>query len=471
MSTESESPVIAPVKPAWLAALERRDVRIAAALAASTVVIVAGTIALIRSGVFDHVSLLRGPFPWLIKGSAIASIALALTGRDRKWWTRQLPIAVAATTVVVLFTAWTLKWSGTITDKYPRTFLVWTGGAVFSLASLAPGFMPSAIWRKVVRFAALPLTVFAAFLLINAQYGYWPTLGGLLGRPIPGQVSKASLEQQIAAPPRPQHVIETSLGELAPFDPPATVSHFRHRVGAVYLPPAFFSAQRATLPVIVMLGGVPGTPSAWPRAGYAVATANDFAAAHHGVAPVLVFADQNGTATADSECVDRPHMHAETYLTVDVPAYIESDLHIAHDAGRWAIAGFSEGGTCAIDIGLRHPLVYGHFMDFAGDLAPNIGSHENSLRKLFGGSIEKMVAYDPWLIMHSHHYFNVTACFVAGSDDPLHYKLMQQQADAATNAGIVAHLFLFPGEGHTWQFAAAAFKTCLPVMAPEVGIY
>ena len=40
---------------------------------------------------------------------------------------------------------------------------------------------------------AVPLTVAAAFLLINSHYGYWPTLGDLLGHPMPGQVSAATL--------------------------------------------------------------------------------------------------------------------------------------------------------------------------------------------------------------------------------------------------------------------------------------
>ena len=46
---------------------------------------------------------------------------------------------------------------------------------------------------------AIPVSVAAAFLLINSHYGYWPTLGDLLGHPLPGQVSTATVQRELAS--------------------------------------------------------------------------------------------------------------------------------------------------------------------------------------------------------------------------------------------------------------------------------
>src|SRR5207247_10827891 len=93
-------------------------------------------------------------------------------------------------------------------------------------------------------------------------------------------------------------------GALAPLDIPAPRSGFSARPGTLYLPPAFFASPRLALPVIVMVGGTPGGPGHWPRAGFAPQTADAYAAQHGGLAPILAFVDGNGGPFADTECVD-----------------------------------------------------------------------------------------------------------------------------------------------------------------------
>src|SRR6516165_5523953 len=98
----------------------------------------AAVLLLARSGAFDGLPL---DSPRVATPLALASLALVpavLVRRNRRWWlTRVLPI-VAAVTVGELLFAWYLRASNTITDVYPRSFLVWLGIAlVTALAAVA----------------------------------------------------------------------------------------------------------------------------------------------------------------------------------------------------------------------------------------------------------------------------------------------------------------------------------------------
>ncbi|GAC1489594.1 MAG: hypothetical protein NVS2B15_07440 [Pseudarthrobacter sp.] len=73
-----------------------------------------------------------------------------------------------------------------------------------------------------------------------------------------------------------------------------------------------------------------------------------FAAAHDGLAPVVVIADLNGSDSGNTMCMDAMTARADTYLSVDVPAWIRATLHVDPDPARWAVGGFSFGGTCAL---------------------------------------------------------------------------------------------------------------------------
>ena len=61
----------------------------------------------------------------------------------------------------------------------------------------------------------------------------------------------------------------------------------------------------------MMIRGMFSTPADWIRAGDAITTLDNFAAAHGGNAPVVVFVDAGGsfnthTFNTDTECVTGP---------------------------------------------------------------------------------------------------------------------------------------------------------------------
>jgi S-formylglutathione hydrolase FrmB len=407
------------------------------------------------AGWFDRVPLLGPALAPTIEAMAALTLLASWSRRRRRWVTVELPAIVLAAGMITGTVAAALRLTGTVTDPYPACFALWVGMGFAALIGLPLVLTKPGTLRRWAAGAAVPLTLTGALLLINDEYGVWPTVGDLLGH------SRVLDSRTFSG--------RSDRGVLVSLDPPATRSHFAHRPGSVYLPPAYFTPARTKLPVIVMLAGAPGGTVQWPTSGRAVASADAYAAAHHGRAPILLFVDQNGSATGDTECVDGPQGNAETYLTVDVPAFVSETLRIPHVASRWAIAGFSAGGTCAVVLALAHPDTFRHFVDLGGDLCPNLGNRERTRWVLFGGSRVAMDDHDPVHLLRAHHYRGTTGWFAAGVNDPGRIRVSRTLAAAASKEGVTVHRFTGVG-GHNWQFASDAFARVLPSLGTDLGL-
>jgi S-formylglutathione hydrolase FrmB len=424
----------------------------------------AAIVAALLSGAFDDVPLLNVSVSAVIETLAATALIRSWSHPDRRWLRRALPALLLSVVVLCAGVALMLRITNTITDSYPVTFGLWVGMAVLALAGLPFTVRQGQPVRRVAGVLAVPLTLVGALMLIDQEYGVWPQVGDAFGR-IPADVP-AAVPADVTGGPSSTHAVPRT-GELVAMDIPSTVSHFRHRRANVYLPPAYFTAARSTLPVLVMLAGSLGTPDHWPRAGQAVATENKYAAAHHGFAPVMLFADVNGSSTADTECVDGPQGKTETYLTTDVRNFAVNRLHLQPSPERWGVVGFSEGGTCALDLTLRHATIYRHIISLGGDDKPTFGDSAHTLTALFGGSLAEQNAHDPVRLMATHHFAGMTAWFTAGADDGRHVTIARQLATDAIRAGIRSHEFTGVS-GHNWQFASAAFARILPQLVPEL---
>jgi S-formylglutathione hydrolase FrmB len=259
-------------------------------------------------------------------------------------------------------------------------------------------------------------------------------------------------------------------GVVVPFRIPPTKSHFRARTAEIYLPPAYFQTPRPQLPVIELLHGTPGAVVDWTRGGLADVTSDAYAAQHDGVAPVLVMPDVNGSWDSDTECVNGTRGQAQTYLTDDVRAAVISRLGTRRDPGGWAIAGFSEGGYCALQIGLRHPNLYGAIGDFSGESGPSTGG---GVQHLFSGSAQQAehdaAAYRP-------------ANLLAGWNRPVHpviwFEVGSSDDTLATLArlDVLAHAHGFETRfveqqlgSHSFASWRQAFRDALPWIASSFG--
>jgi S-formylglutathione hydrolase FrmB len=220
------------------------------------------------------------------------------------------------------------------------------------------------------------------------------------------------------------------------------------------------------LPVIELLHGTPGTPEDWTRAGMADITADQWAAAHNGVAPVIVMPDPNGGFTADTECVDGRAGRAETYLTTDVPAWVASRLGTSADRRSWAIVGSSEGGYCALDLALRHPDRYAAFADFSGLDRPTA---PGGALRLLGGSQAAYAAHLPANLLARRRSLPLAGRFDVGTMDGSATRSVVRMAALAKRFGIDTSLVLRPNANHTWRVWRRAFPEALPWLMAHIS--
>lgn len=427
-------------------------------------------VALVEFHRFGSTSIVYGWFLDTVVTLGVLGLIIGLVGRSRRWWLTWGLGTAAASVGVVALAAWWVRHIGLVDQHYPPSFLAWGWGAVWATALAVTGWWSGALVVRVVRLLTAPIVVLASFCLVNSHYGYWPSLGALLGRPAAGQVSARLLQVEIRADDVSLRS-HSHLGVYGPLSVSGSGVGFQAATMYVWLPPNFDRVSHADLPVLFMLPGWPGNVQDWVRAGRALDVANRWAAAHHGAAPVMVFVDENGAHGYDTECVNGPQGNAETYLTQVVPTYLQQNLGVVPDAHRWAVIGFSEGGTCAVGLGTEVPHLFGRFVDMAGDLAPSYGFNEPvrvTLGRLYGGSVVAMRLHNPIELLATHRYARSIGWFTAGREDRHCLLVARRLAPAAAAAGMKVHLLVTQG-GHSWTEASQAFSRLYPSLVRSLA--
>ncbi|WP_232666542.1 alpha/beta hydrolase [Pseudonocardia sp. TRM90224] len=418
--------------------------------------------------------LLSGGLPLAISLAGLAAAVLLAWPRDRRWWRREVPLVVgvaaagAGATALLLNVVWR-----PFPDTLPARLFVWAGVAAAAL--LAAG-LHLARRGRLFRLLAVPATVLVLAtcgVKINAIYGYYPTTREALGISVANAVDLAQV-------PRPAaHVVGLAgwrpppnlpqRGGIAEVQIPGTTSGFSARSGIVYLPPAALVPDAPRLPVLVLIAGSPGGPRDWLTAGRLVDVMDRFAAAHHGIAPVVVVPDATGERFANPLCMDSRRGNAETYLRRDVPDWAKRTLNVDPDPSRWAIAGFSYGGTCALQLAVRAPEVYPTFLDIGGQDEPSISTREQTIRELFDGDAARFHAVNPLDLLATRRYDGTSGTVVVGSDEGADVPRAKRLAEVATASGMRVRFLVLPG-GHSWTVATAGLQLALPDIADRAGI-
>jgi len=435
----------------------------------------------------SHTSLMHGWVPLAVQVVTAIVLATALGWRSRHWRLVRLPLAALAGGAVAYGTHWFFVNRGLSNEPAPTALWLWIALAGMAAAVLILGWRSARNWRRGAMLLAVPLCLLSAALVLNVWVGYLPTVqtawNQVTAGPLPDQTDRATVTAMAATGTRPQH------GTVVPVTIPSDASHFKHRRELVYLPPEWFaSSPPPALPTVMMIGGQFNTPADWTRAGDAVTTIDDFAAQHHGKAPVLVFVDSGGAFNNDTECVNGSRGKAADHLTKDVVPYLIANFGVSPDRSKWGVAGWSMGGTCAVDLTVMHPEMFSAFVDVAGDFFPNAGNKAQTIARLFGGSAEAWAAFDPTTVINRHGpYTGVAGWFAISSDGASTTRRDTAMAgrDAAANPsnqtaaayslcalgranGIDCAVVPQPGK-HDWPFAERAFAAALPWLAGQLG--
>ncbi len=441
---------------------------------------------------FGQLSLLHGWLPPTLQAVALLVVIAAIQWRKRRWHRWVLPGALVAAAALTAAAYWYLVSLGVAGDPAPTALWIWIAMTGLAAAVLVLGWPGTRWWRRGLAVLSVPLCALCAALALNAWVGYFPTAlaawNQLTSVPLPNQIDRLRVTEMQVAGTRPTKgvVVPVNIGDDA--------SHFRHRQELVYLPPAWFNSNPPPrLPAVMMIGSAFNTPGDWLGPGGAFTAIDNFAAAHHGFAPVLVFVDPTGSFDNDTECVNGTRGNAADHLTKDVVPFIVSNFGVSADRANWGVAGWSMGGTCAVDLAVMHPELFSTFVDIAGDRSPTLGTKDQTVAKLFGGNSAAWADFDPITVISRHgRYTGLSGWFdVPGSSRPrdvaeegnptvggvrVDPSANPEGQDAAANAlcaaaaanGITCAVVTQEGR-HDWPFAAQAFDASLPWLAATLG--
>jgi S-formylglutathione hydrolase FrmB len=431
------------------------------------------------SGLLDA-PLLSGPLPVLVGAAGVAGALFLLARRSRRWWVRTVPAVLlsAAAATAVLAVLVDQVWRP-FPDPVPLPALLF-GGAMLAAIGLAAVGMRHRRWRgRVGAVLAVVLVVLGSAEGMNLVYREYPTLRTTLGLPAVDEIPFTQIplrEQVIAARSglplsavwRPPAGMPDA-GVVTEVTIPATRSGFAARPAWLYLPPAYLSRPRAQLPVLVLLSGQPGSPDDWLDGGQLAQRMDAFAAAHDGLAPVVVLPDHLGAPLNNPLCMDSRLGNVATYLSVDVPAWIRDTLQVDPRPTGWAIGGFSNGGTCSLQMAVTAPQVYPTFVDVSGEAEPTLGDRATSVQAAFGGDEAAFAAVNPLDVLAQRQFPDTAGYLVAGQQDTVYLPQAQRVFAACQAAGMDVQLHVLPG-GHTFEVWGPGLEQALPWLATRLGM-
>ena len=315
-------------------------------------------------------------------------------------------------------------------------------------------------WRKVLAVLAVPAVLVSGGLIINRDVAYFPKLGDVLGLSGVGTLTLGHTNDTEATlrtwrPPSGM----PSTGTVGTVTIPGIDSHWHGRAAWIYVPPAGRVPHPPKLPVMIAFSGQPGGPSDVFVAGGLASTMDAIARAHRGVAPVVVVPDQLGAYNVNPMCVNSKMGNVATYVTDDVREWVLRHLPVSANRREWTVAGFSEGGTCAVQFGAGAPAIFGSYVAISPELGPINRTIARSIRDAFAGSRAAWKAAQPVTIMRRNRpYRHSVALYCVGALDARYAADAPRLAAASRAAGMRTSFKELPGVAHNWNTGAAGFR-------------
>lgn len=190
------------------------------------------------------------------------------------------------------------------------------------------------------------------------------------------------------------------------------------RSGYVYLPPQYLQPAYAhtTFPVLELISGSPGAPRNW-LAQLDIAGEMDHLIRDHRVGPmILVIPAPNGHLVQSEECVNAVNgKQDDTYLTTDVRSDVLASFRASTARAGWALAGYSTGGFCAVNLLTRHADLYSAATSMDGYFH---ALNDHYTGDLYHGDQALRLANSPdYVWAHTPPTPHVALLLLAGGDD------------------------------------------------------
>ena len=320
----------------------------------------------------------------------------------------------------------------------------------------------SAGWRRAGLVVAVVASIATAGAVVNTSLHAYPTVGDLTGTPRYPSVDE--LQQH------PTSNLELERGATARISVPDTASHFGVFDAQIYLPPQYFTETNRRFPVVILTHGNPGRSTDWLDDGSAAQTGLTVAQSGHPV--ILVMPTVLQEPYGDSLCVDTAlEGNAETYVVKDVVAAADTQLRTMPGASHRAIGGFSMGGFCALNLGLKHPDVFSVILAFSALTVCEPDAIEGGNETLFGTPDweQRVAANSPEDYWRSLDPATSPAMWLdVGEDELLVGPPLELFAEDLTAAGFTVQFHERPG-GHDFGTWTPALQESLPWAAARLG--
>ncbi|KFF59979.1 hypothetical protein JF66_07655 [Cryobacterium sp. MLB-32] len=429
------------------------------------------------SNVILGMNIVDGPaILGLFAVAGFAALYLIARRPTRRWMTILASATVSGLVMAVLIWFFTVRVWNLFGVSLGTTTYAWLAASCVGVSLAVASLWRSSATRTVIASASVVLFLITGALGINAGYGLNRTLGSLFG---------VSAEQpiQLAQPKGTPGLTPTTAGPLwkswtPPPDMPAqgttgtqmippTLSGFVSRPAGLYLPPAALVADPPKLPFVLLLMGQPGNPDP----SFIAATLDHEAALHHGLAPIVLVADQLGDPAADPLCLDTPEYgNAESFITGDVVNWARANLNILSDPQHWTIAGYSNGGQCAISLAAKHPTLWSNVIDISGEEFAGSEIAAATLHDVFHGDQAAYDAQKPVTLLAAHPLPGTFGVFTVGSNDAAFIPGARRIFAAAQAAGMTATYWESPNGGHVLPALTDGLNKAFEVLYPHLGL-
>ncbi|TFD13533.1 alpha/beta fold hydrolase [Cryobacterium sp. TMT1-2-2] len=419
-----------------------------------------------------RINIVTGPLLYVVFGLAGVQVLYLLFRAPTRAWILTVVLAGAAgagAAGVIWFVV------VTVVDAFGMSpglvAFLWFAATCSAVALALANLWRSRRRRKIVAAASVVVFLLSGSLAINASFGINRTLGSLFG--VTTEAAIALPTTSTATKPGPLYqnwVAPTDLpaqGTTGSQVIPNTISGFTSRPAGIYLPPAALVANAPALPLVILLMGQPGNPDP----SFIAATLDRDAAAHAGLAPIVIVADQLGDPASDPLCLDTPNYgNAETFITQDVVNWARANLNIINDPRYWTIAGYSNGGQCAISLAAKHPDLFSNVVDISGEEFAGSEIQAATLADVFHGDQAAYDAIKPLNLLAARKFTDTVAVFTVGSNDTGFIPGQKRMAAAATAAGMTVTYWESPNGGHVLPALTDGLDEAFVVLYPRLKL-
>jgi enterochelin esterase-like enzyme len=249
------------------------------------------------------------------------------------------------------------------------------------------------------------------------------------------------------APPRDAAFVKVH-GTTARFYVASPALGGRRQPVDVYLPPGYATHPSRRYPVLYLLHGVPGRPGAFLATVRMGVVQDELVALHRARPMILVMPFGSTGSFTDEEWANGVGSRSawETFLARDVVHQVDARYRTIRSGSARALAGLSEGGYGALNIGIHHPGEFRVLESWSGyqradDIGAIFGHRAALLRQ---NSPEATVAASAAALRRAH----TTIWFYSGTGDR---ELAQNRDFAQQLTGLrLRHRFFVVRGGHNW---------------------